>query len=146
MFLDYGMDSFYIHRYLPNKNVQSSPENNCICHEDMFHKYIDWNYLMMKSNKFDLRFELYHIIHSLDNNNDIHELNFHMLHLIDMGMMHNNLLLVFDINDRNNLLDKHNGNFYYRLYEYKFLDFHMDYFDMDRLESHKNVLRILNKR
>ena len=47
-------------------------------------------------------------------------------------MMNNNFLYVFDMFDLNNLLDKHNENYYYNLYEYKCLDFHMDYFDMDQ--------------
>jgi hypothetical protein len=82
--------------------------------------------------------------HSMDNNIDNHQVDFHMSHLKNMVMMHKNYLYGFYMFDLNNSLDKHNENYYYMLYEYKCLDFHMDYFDMDQLEFHKDDLRILN--
>lgn len=134
------MDYFYIHQYLLNKNYLSIQVNTYIFLVDMSHKYMD---LLM--NKLYLQFLFYHMNHSMDKYNDIHRVNFHMFHYINMEMMHNHFLYEYYMFDRNNLLDKHNENYYYNLYRYKFQNFHMDYLDMDQLEFHKNDLDILRR-
>jgi hypothetical protein len=141
MFLDLYMDYFYIHQYLLNKNLQSIRVNKYIFLDHMYHIYMD--YLL---NKLYFEFLFYHMNNSMDKNIDNHQVNFHMLHLKNMVMMHNNFVFEYYMFDLNNLLDKHNENYYYNLYEYKFRNFHMDYFDTDQLKFHKNVLHILRKK
>ncbi len=87
MFLDFYMDYFYIHQYLLNKYLQSILVNKYIFLDYMYHIYMD--YLL---NKLYFEFLFYHMNNSMDKNIDNHQVNFHMLHLKNMVMMHNNFV------------------------------------------------------